>query len=276
MSVIKCTCIDKIRKSNGQIFGYTLQAIDGTIANIEHDELKSKMKSHQIIVDNLQIAADGRLMDKAPLIETVEDAVSCINYVYNTNKNSVYNINSVQQKSNTSFEIAQVYKMSGGSDDVWSSTNIEWRTLVSLNNKKIKTVTIKITEEDGSDVKHSRIKETIQRTDEAEATKTNLIMYSLAFTRDNNLQYTELPRQQGLMYKKEKLELNTNNTNNTPDKPKKASNIIGYNNGHEIIKGVSKSGLHVYNSIDYWNSLDPEEKQKEVNDPESPWYKYNE
>lgn len=45
MGAIRCTCKEKFRKPNGQIFGYRLQATDGSVLDIEHDELKRKIKS---------------------------------------------------------------------------------------------------------------------------------------------------------------------------------------------------------------------------------------
>lgn len=54
MAAVRCTCTEKFRKSSGQIFGYRLQAADGSILDIEHDDLKRKMKSNKIIVDNLR------------------------------------------------------------------------------------------------------------------------------------------------------------------------------------------------------------------------------
>lgn len=33
-------------------------------------------------------------------------------------------------------------------------------------------------------------------------------------------------------------------------------------------------GIHAYNSMEYWWSLDPEEREAEIHDPNSPWYNF--
>lgn len=36
----------------------------------------------------------------------------------------------------------------------------------------------------------------------------------------------------------------------------------------------SSNGIHAYNSMEYWWSLDAEEREKEIHDPNSPWYNF--
>lgn len=53
-----------------------------------------------------------------------------------------------------------------------------------------------------------------------------------------------------------------------------SDDVIDTNNGFDILRGSRGyyGGVTKWNSMDYWNSLDPEEKEKESHDPESPWY----
>lgn len=58
-------CISKIRDEKGIIKAYILKNSNGETATIEHDELKRRMQTHRIIVANLQISKDNRIVDKA-------------------------------------------------------------------------------------------------------------------------------------------------------------------------------------------------------------------
>lgn len=58
-------CISKIRNEKGIIKAYILKNNTGETATIEHDELKRRMQTHRITVENLQISKDNRIVDKA-------------------------------------------------------------------------------------------------------------------------------------------------------------------------------------------------------------------
>lgn len=58
-------CISKIRNEKGIIEAYILKNNTGETATIEHDELKRRMQTHRITVENLQISKDNRIVDKA-------------------------------------------------------------------------------------------------------------------------------------------------------------------------------------------------------------------
>ena len=58
-------CISKIRDKKGIIKAYMLKNSIGETATIEHDELKRRMQAHRIVVENLQISTDNRIVDKA-------------------------------------------------------------------------------------------------------------------------------------------------------------------------------------------------------------------
>lgn len=62
---ITCICVDKIRKSSGVVQSYVLKALDGTTCTFEHDELKRRMRNKELNILNLQLASDGRIVDKA-------------------------------------------------------------------------------------------------------------------------------------------------------------------------------------------------------------------
>lgn len=62
--MIECVCINKFRKTNGEIYGYRLQAKDGTTHDFTRNELLHAIRNKSINVINLQIASDGRIVYK--------------------------------------------------------------------------------------------------------------------------------------------------------------------------------------------------------------------
>lgn len=61
--MVKCIYIDKFRDNNGNIEGYKLQDENGRQIDIESKQLKQLIFTNQIAVENLQLTADGRLID---------------------------------------------------------------------------------------------------------------------------------------------------------------------------------------------------------------------
>lgn len=283
MSAIRCTCIEKFRKPNGQLFGYRLQATDGSRLDIEHDELKRKIKGNKIVVDNLQISIDGKLIDRVPTASTVDDLVAYITEAANSNL-GIIQINNIN-RSNSSITVYQEYEASGGSDDVWTSYKGKYITNMSIQGNKIKSSTKSELTQDGSDIPYEYIKKDVERCRDIDATKENIIKYGLVWNKPNAFNYATMPKQAMLMekviehntVKKQKVQQTqqvlSNTYNSAPD-----TEIIGYNNGRKILDGVgdcSGGGVMAWNSIEYWRSLDSEEREKEYNDPNSPWYHYD-
>lgn len=375
MGAIRCTCTEKFRKSNGQIFGYRLQAADGSVLDIEHDELKKKIKGNRIIVDNLQISIDGKLVDKAPTATNLDDLERFIVEAVNTNKGALP-LNKID-KNNISIRVYQEYKSMGGSEDVWVSHSEGYMTVISVSGGKIDSTTYSYTETDGSDIEYEHIKKRTDRCRKTDATKENVVKYGLVWDRSNAFNYSKMPKQQMLQEivterrteKQEKQSVvnndkrdkfnqlakviretyetreipndmlqsygrggseyvavitgdnrgviifptmeygqytlsNNGNDNvgiydikkihnmgeikdilfmsaskkqNATDVKDSGVRVLGYNNGHEILEGSGgySGSLTTWNSLDYWKSLDPEEREAEINDPKSPWYHYS-
>lgn len=76
---------------------------------------------------------------------------------------------------------------------------------------------------------------------------------------------------------KEILNKSANKKPNPTDIKTNGAKVLGYNNGHEILEGSGgySGSVTAWNSLDYWKSLDPEEREAEYNDPKSPWYHYS-
>lgn len=62
MLYVKCT--QKFRNDNNQIVAYRLQDEFGRTRDIYSDHLKIKIKSGDIVVSNLTLTQDNRLVDK--------------------------------------------------------------------------------------------------------------------------------------------------------------------------------------------------------------------
>lgn len=375
MGAIRCTCKEKFRKSNGQIFGYRLQAADGSVLDIEHDELKRKIKGNRIIVDNLQISIDGKLVDKAPTANNLDDLERFIVEAVNDNKGALP-LNKIDNNG-IAIRVYQEYKSMGGSDDVWVSHSEGYMTVISVSGGKIDSTTYSYTETDGSDTEYEHIKKRTDRCRKIDATKENVVKYGLVWDRSNAFNYGKMPKQQMLQEvvtekrteKKEKQSVvnndkrdkfnqlakviretyetreipndmlqscgrggseyvavitgdnrgviifptmeygqytlsNNGNGNvgiydikkihnmgeikdilfmsaskkqNATDVKDSGARVLGYNNGHEILEGNGgcSGPLTTWNCLDYWKSLDPEEREAEINDPKSPWYHYS-
>lgn len=378
MAAIRCTCVEKFRKASGQIFGYRLQAADGSVLDIDRDGLKGKMKSNKIVVDNLQISIDGKIIDKVPTANNLDDLEKFIVEAVNANKGALQ-LNKID-RNNTAIRVFQEYRNSGGSDDVWVSCHEEYMTAISVSGGKIDSTTYSCIEKDGSDTGYEYIKKTTGRCKKTDATKENVVKYGLVWSSNNIFNYSKMPKQQMLQEKITERKTNRQEKSNTtapvnndkqvkfteiakvirsiyetqgipvdmlqlcgrggsdyvavitgaysgviifptmeygqyrlPDGAsnnagifniKKISNIneikeilnksaskkpnptdiqtngatvLGYNNGHEILEGSGgySSPVTAWNSLDYWKSLDPEEREAEYNDPKSPWYHYS-
>lgn len=61
--MITCRCVTKHRDNNGKIIGYKLQDLQGVIRDVKPDQLKRAIKLNKIIVENLQLTKDDRLVD---------------------------------------------------------------------------------------------------------------------------------------------------------------------------------------------------------------------
>ena len=68
--MIAVKCIEKIRNSGGRILGYRVIDQSGNIADIGKDQLKMAMKLGKIEVINLEIASNGRIVDKQDIQNT--------------------------------------------------------------------------------------------------------------------------------------------------------------------------------------------------------------
>lgn len=65
---IQCKCISKQRDKNNRIINYTLQDNYGKTLNLNPDTLKSNIKANKLIVTNLTLTSDNRLVDKASTV----------------------------------------------------------------------------------------------------------------------------------------------------------------------------------------------------------------
>lgn len=199
MAAIRCTCVEKFRKASGQIFGYRLQAADGSVLDIDHDGLKGKMKSNKIIVDNLQISIDGKIIDKVPMANNLDDLEKFIVEAVNLNKGALQ-LKKID-RNNTAIRVYQEYKNMGGSDDVWVSHNEEYMTVISVSGGKIDSTTYSCIETDGSDIEYEYIKKTTGRCRKTDATKENVVKYGLVWSSNNAFNYSKMPKQQMLQEK---------------------------------------------------------------------------
>lgn len=64
--MLTVTCIQKFRDNNGAIEGYLLQDNNGDQRSVNAYALKNAIYNGQILVDNLRLTSDGRLIDKKP------------------------------------------------------------------------------------------------------------------------------------------------------------------------------------------------------------------
>lgn len=63
--MIHAKCIQKIRNKNNKIIGYTLIDNVGKVQELDADRLKDWIVNGRILVTNLTLTSDGRLIDKS-------------------------------------------------------------------------------------------------------------------------------------------------------------------------------------------------------------------
>lgn len=81
--MIQAKCIDKIRNKYGVIEKYTLQDKTGDTITVTSKQLKDAINAGKIEIVNLQLTANGRLMDK-----NIEDTLKSYNIMDKDNENS--------------------------------------------------------------------------------------------------------------------------------------------------------------------------------------------
>lgn len=57
-------CVEKLRDKRGNIIGYKLQDLKGHSTTVSATELKLAIRRKQVVVDNLIMTANGRLIDR--------------------------------------------------------------------------------------------------------------------------------------------------------------------------------------------------------------------
>lgn len=61
--MIQATCIEKNRDSNNKIVSYKIKSKSGDIKTIPANDLKNAIKNNKIIIDNLTLTSDNRLLE---------------------------------------------------------------------------------------------------------------------------------------------------------------------------------------------------------------------
>ena len=248
MAAIRCTCVEKFRKANGQIFGYRLQAADGSVLDIEHDDLKRKMKGNKIVVDNLQISIDGKLVDKTPMANNLDDLEKFIVEAVNSD-NGALQLKKID-RNRTSIRVFQEYRNSGGSDDVWVSCHEEYMTVISVSGGKIDSTTYSCTETDGSDTGYEHIKKTTGRCKETDATKENVVKYGLVWDSNNAFNYSKMPKQQMLQEKITERRTDRQKKSNTTAPATVEATVVANNNKQVKFDELAKVIRSIYETRD--------------------------
>lgn len=62
--MVEVTCTYTFRNKNGGIVGYRIQDRNGEVRDIKKDVLKDLIKRHEIMVNNLTLTSDNRLVSK--------------------------------------------------------------------------------------------------------------------------------------------------------------------------------------------------------------------
>ena len=81
--MIQAKCIEKIRNKNNVIEKYTLQDKTGETITVTSKQLKEAIRSGKIEIVNLQLTANGRLMDK-----NIEDTIKSYSIMNKESENS--------------------------------------------------------------------------------------------------------------------------------------------------------------------------------------------
>lgn len=63
--MIQATCIKKFRDKQGKIYGYRLKDCNGNVKDMESYDLKTAIERHEILVTNLTMTSDYRLIDSS-------------------------------------------------------------------------------------------------------------------------------------------------------------------------------------------------------------------
>lgn len=196
MGRIKCKCLDKLREPSGKIIGYRLRDMNGQEIVLQHAEVKKRLLNKSLIITNLQLSSDGRIIDKEELME-ITDIPAMINFQKNSGLAPLIGINQIGRDI---LEIKQCYENIGGSGDVWTSVKEEYITTVTYDeHQNISSTTVSDIQEDGSDqpLTHKRTK--IERCRKVPATEMNVMKYVLVWMQRNRYGFTKVPKQAGLM-----------------------------------------------------------------------------
>lgn len=66
--MIQVRCIKKYRDKSGRIYGYRLADMDGRVQDVDAEDLKEAIENNLVIVSNLTLTSDRRLIDKKETI----------------------------------------------------------------------------------------------------------------------------------------------------------------------------------------------------------------
>lgn len=93
--MVKCQCIEKIRNNNGKIIKYKLIDTNNNVVEFKPQELKSAIQSKNVVVTNLKLTKDYKLIDC-----NNKDKRTQVNKSNNTTKNSKVIKNKSKNNSN--------------------------------------------------------------------------------------------------------------------------------------------------------------------------------
>lgn len=98
--MIQAKCIQKFRDKKNKIYGYRLQDINGQTQDVTPNDLKNAILNKQIVIVNLTLTTDGRLVDKTPekqlqnkkiMPNTVKDTTKELEDMADMIANKIYN-----------------------------------------------------------------------------------------------------------------------------------------------------------------------------------------
>lgn len=133
MIVVKC--IDKIRDNNNKITQYVLQDNTGAKVSLDPKIVKRDMISGQLVVVNLQITSDGRIIDKA------KDSGLTPEEIEHKNRKSAHLLFTfllgLQKKFNTDDDAMSIIKSNGREERIYLSNKTEEKLYMGIKEGSI-------------------------------------------------------------------------------------------------------------------------------------------
>lgn len=274
--MINCRAIDRLQNNSGVTIGYVLQDDTGNISQMQSKEIKQYIKQNKLKVYNLEITDDNKLIhvasrDKIGISVPFEQFwsgrvgdwnIGPISDAQFGAKNVI--ITHIKTGRQLQLEVGKYkriyeYNVTYTPDKSLFSGILPSGHSISINIQSENCI------EDLEKAFNTFLQDANYWDNYAKTRKDN--------KENKSLSSSSFPEYGSWEYFNHVLDPEEQQKEiHDPNSPYYKGGTVKTGSGRDYLKEMASNGIYEYGSKEYWDSLDAEERQKEIHDPSSPWY----